>query len=334
MLFNYIFLRNKKVCYDEKKVCYNEKKGERMSENKTEVKKSKVFLTIEDGNVSKTIEKDLNDYKMLWSLTSQINWSEDYKKTNEIRDSLIKNMSKEQASQLRHESYDVTALLSHSIKRKEKFEGLYGGDDSFSDLLSEIVSYGKDFVLSVLKEEDKAIETLKKNGVHESFDYILPYKMDFDEKADFNPKEDAKNEIKEIKIKIEKLDKMDFLAEEYKNKIKKETLMIFPYLKAVEDDNLSYLEGKESSLDIFLRKFDEKAKYANNALRMSAAETGDLTDSFFSTDIITPNTKNIIQDYIKEKTFAEIKLDFSEFGSKYIEKQSKDYKIKATRNKI
>jgi len=273
-----------------------------------EIDGDKVAIKMKDRDGSeRVVERDLGDYKMLWSLTEQANWPENYRRVGSLKSGLFSSLDREQAGRLRTEMDDVEAMLYHTITRNNTFSGLYGGDDSFSDLLCEIVSHGKEFVKKALLTDPEAAKTLHEKGVHESFSYIVPYQFDYEEKFQYKGDVVAKNEIGAINEKLNWLNDnlSGVLSEEYLKDVSKEAQKIIPYLEAIEKDNPEKFEGKEEDLKNFFKKFSEKAKYANKALEMSS--------DYVMPEILSVQTENIISNYMKEKKTVDFKFDFSDF---------------------
>jgi hypothetical protein len=273
-----------------------------------EIDGDKVAIKMKDRDGSeRVIERDLGNYEMLWSLTEQANWPENYRKVDSLKSGLFSSLNKEQAGRLRTEMDDVEAMLYHTITRNNTFSGLYGGEDSFSDMLCEIVSHGKDFVKKALLTDPEAAKTLREKGIHESFSYIVPYQFDYVQEYQYKGDVVAKEEISNINRKLDwmKENLSGILSSDYIDDISKEAKKIVPYLEAIVNDDSKKFEGKENDLKNYFKKFSEKAKYANKALEMSSDEN--------MPEILSVQTENIISNYIKQKKTVDFKFDFSEF---------------------
>ncbi len=273
-----------------------------------EIDGDKVAIKMKDRDDSeRVVERDLGDYKMLWSLTEQANWPENYRKVDSLKSGLFSSLDREQAGRLRTEMDDVEAMLYHTITRNNTFSGLYGGEDSFSDLLCEIVSHGKEFVKKALLTDPEAAQTLKEKGVHESFSYIVPYQFDYEEKFQYKGDVVAKEEISNINRKLDWMSKnlSGILSSDYIEDVSNEAKKIEPYLEAIVNNDSKKFDGKEESLKNYFKKFSEKAKYANKALEMSSDEN--------MPEILSVQTENIISNYIKQEKTVDFKFDFSEF---------------------
>jgi hypothetical protein len=297
---------------------------------KIKVKGNKVFSSTGDGENQREFESNLSDYKMLWSFSKQVDWKNNFEKLDSIKTDSLSSLSKEQTVQLRKEKDEVDEIIHIAVKNNDKFVGIYSGDDSFSDMIDEIVSYGKDFVLSILKNNQSAIDELKENGVHECFFYTIPYPFDYDEECKYDIKKSASDETKEIQDKLKILESMDFLAHDYKEHIIKEAGKVITYLKEIEKDNIEAFQGKEDDFKEYYKKFNDKAKYANKALEISP----EIGDKYSDLDIITIKTQNIIDDYMKSKNISDFPLDFSDFGKEYIDKFKKNEESNKNKNKM
>jgi hypothetical protein len=276
-----------------------------------EVDGDKVAIKMRDRDGSeRVIERDLSNYEMLWSLTEQANWPENYRKVDSLKSGLFSSLTKEQAGRLRTEMDDVEAMLYNTITRNNTFSDLYGGEESFSDMLCEIVSHGKDFVKKALLTDPEAAKTLREKGIHESFSYIVPYQFDYVQEYQYKGDVVAKEEISNINRKLDwmKENLSGILSSDYIDDISKEAKKIVPYLEAIVNDDSKKFEGKENDLKNYFKKFSEKAKYANKALEMSSDEN--------MPEILSVQTENIISNYIKQKKTVDFKFDFSDFKPK------------------
>jgi hypothetical protein len=145
-----------------------------------------------------------------WTLVSEINWPEISKKkvkVDTIKSKILKKYNKKQVKRMQDIEGRYSSILYKKLDKHDDYirsvEGQgYGlSDDSFGDMISEVISRGHEFVRLVYDNPDiamamgrgcdklktkleKKIPALKKygqwNDYTEKFSYCLPYPDDFE----------------------------------------------------------------------------------------------------------------------------------------------------------
>lgn len=124
-----------------------------------------------------------------WALVDSLGWGTKTTNYRALKKELVRNMSPNEAEEMRTTFAQMTANLSRVLSRWEEEGYEWGqsgnprafglGDDSWNDLLAHIVGLGKREYKAVLADPMKAWNRARKGDFKESFAYALPYSSDY-----------------------------------------------------------------------------------------------------------------------------------------------------------
>ena len=144
------------------------------------------------------MKKEIINSEFFWRTVESIQWANDTREPKIIRYALVRNLTKEQIDMFFEDFYAHKSALDDVVSKyvidTPNHRLPYGGSDSYSDLLSEVISRGQAFYEHAIAYP----ESLAFIKVKESFAYCIPNNNDFMKLDDDYWSERAQDALKSL----------------------------------------------------------------------------------------------------------------------------------------
>lgn len=251
----------------------------------------------------------IEEYNDFWNIVDKLGWQKNNYDYNKIKNLIFLNFSNEEIIQLDKNLEEVYSIVYNYIQSNYNIEL---GDDSFSDLNYHLIGSGKEFLLSVIFDENK----LKTVNYRESFAYAIPYGSEKNLKS-YNPEE---QKIKSDNI----INKSIELYNENLSILKSSIIVNKDYIKDIESKSKPYLEElnkfKNNTFDYskfsykeMLDKIEEINKMVypvRGLIEIERIKMSKSVGSTYETELFSYAPAGAISEYVKIKNVFENKENF------------------------
>ena len=276
------------------------------------------FSTSVIGNsgLTESHNYNLDDYKMLWKVVDYVDWENNYNSSSK-RKVLSNSMSEAQSEQLEKEFFDLKVIVKNVIRGYLLENEFSGNGNNYEDFISHMIGKGKDYLIETLGSRDKTLDRIKNLNYKESFRYVIPYVYEVKDSLINDAMKRINENIVEVNKNINDLCRMDCFSQTYKDSLVQQTKPFLDLLGAAKNKELKFLSGVDFNLVTReISNFNKDFYLVNHALSKD-------NKNFNGT--LNCSLSYAVKDYVENSSFnVEEKIDFSNFGSEYIDSFKKE----------